>query len=352
MTTPIEPAELVAHFDQAHAPAPSPVDVAAAPVVGVARPRRHRLAFWTAVLLALAATVGGSLFAVSSFQSVTSPASVAEAYLAAIARADAASALAYGPIPDGRPDLLTSDVLAAQQAVAPLSAVAVTAVREEAAQASVDVRYRLGFASGPMTVTDTIDLVRAGQTWQLAEVAVPVTIQLDAARNRSSFAGDHVPVGRHLLFPGALPISFDTGLLALPPESQVVRFAETTDHPEDVELTDAGEEAIGAALDAAVSACLDGSVALVTLCPLPSDARAVPGSVRGTMATPASTVATLRLQPGPDGLVQITADVEVNGEYQQLDFNNQRVTETGSLTVRVVATCYVTAPETIVWRSL
>jgi len=43
---------------------------------------------------------------------------VVRAYFAALSSGDAAGALAYGDLPDGRHDLLTSDVLAAQNAVA------------------------------------------------------------------------------------------------------------------------------------------------------------------------------------------------------------------------------------------
>lgn len=322
-------------------------------VAGAFRPaRRHRLVFWVAILVALTAMVGGTALAVTSYLDATSPRSVVEGYFAAVVRGDAAAALAYGPPPDGRQDLLTSDVLRAQQDIAPISGVAVLDVRETGERASVDVSYRLGFASGLTPVTDTIALTRTGREWWLAEVAVPVRIQLSGASNRSSLAGAEVPVGRHLMFPGPLPIRFDTEFLALQEESRVVRFAEATDLPEPVELTEAGREAVGAALDAALDACLAGTAETPTLCPLPPDVRAVPGTLRGTVSEPASTVLSLRVQPGPDGLVHISGEVEVSGEYQQLDFNNQQVTESGPVTVNVIAACYVTAPETIVWRSL
>ncbi len=181
---------------------------------------------------------------------------------------------------------------------------------------------------------------------------MPVRIQLSGASNRSSLAGAEIPVGRHLMFPGPLPVEFDTEFLALEEASRVVRFAETTDLPEPVELTEAGREAVGAALDAALDACLAGTAEALTLCPLPPDVRAVPGTLRGRMSEPASKGLVLRVQPGPDALVHISGQIEVNGEYQQLDFNNQQVTESGPVTVNIIAACYVTSPDTIVWRSL
>ncbi len=320
---------------------------------GASRPaRRHRVAFWVAMLLALAAMVGGTALAVTSYLDATSPRSVVEGYLAALVRGDAPAALAYGVMPEGDPNLLTSDVLRAQRATAPISEVAVLAVRETGDQASVDVRYQLGFEAGATPVTDTIELTRTGRTWRLAEVAVPLTIQLSGAKNRSSLAGAEIPVGRHLMFPGALPVRFDTDVLALSADSRVVRFAETKDLPEPVELSEAGREAVGAGVDAALDACLAGTAEALTLCPLPPDVRAVPGTLRGHMSEPASKGLVLRVQPGPDGLVHISGQIEVNGEYQQLDFNNQQVTESGPVTVNFIAACYVTSPDTIVWRSL
>lgn len=352
MSTEIEPHELAVRAAAASVEATTDFTSAVEHPASEPRQRRHRLAFWSATVLALVALVGGSVLTVRSYQSAMSPRSVVEAYLTTLAAGDAPGALAFGRLPDGQHGLLTAEVLAAQLAIASISDVTVTGVREAGPRASVDVSYSLGFATGAVSVTDAIDVIRDGRRWQLDAVAVPVTIQLAAARSRSSFVGGDVPVGRHLLFPGALPVAFDTENLTLPAESRVVRFAEATDLPEEVELTEAGMEAVGAALDEAMSACLDGTAEIVTLCPLPADARAVPGSVRGTVVEPASSVVPMRVQPGPDGLVQIEGQVEVSGEYQQLDFNNRRVTETGEFFIRVVAACYVTEPDTIVWRSL
>lgn len=349
MSTPIERDGVVeAHPAAAAEAALKPPDTAS-----TGRPRRrHRVAVWVATLLALAAMVGGTALAVTSYLDVTSPRSVVERYLAALVRGDAPAALAYGVLPEGDASLLTSDVLLAQQATAPISDVAVLAVRETGDRASVDVRYQLGFEAGATPVTDTIELTRTGRTWRLAEVAVPLTIQLSGAKNRSSLAGAEIPVGQHLMFPGALPVRFDTDVLALSAVSRVVRFAETSDRPERVELTDAGRAAVDAAVDAALEACLAGTADAPELCPLPPDARAVPGTLRGATSAPASTVISVRVQPGPDGLLQIQGQVEVSGHYQQLDFNNQQVTESGQVTVSLTATCFASSPETIVWRSL
>ena len=76
------------------------------------------------------------------------------------------------------------------------------------------------------TVEDTIELTRAGRTWRLAEVAVPVTDPHHNGSSRATFVGADIPDGVHLLFPGALPVEFDTENLALDEETRVVRFAQ------------------------------------------------------------------------------------------------------------------------------
>jgi hypothetical protein len=316
-----------------------------------APPRRHRLVFWIAVGLALAATGGGGALAYDAYAKETAPERVVLDYFGAIAAGDAAAALAYGDLPEGESDLLTAEVLAAQLAIAPITAITVDVPAASGKTVSAQVSYQLGFPSGAQTVEDTIPLERAGRTWRLATVAVPVTMRVTNGANRATLAEADVPVGQHLLFPGALPIAFDTANLGLEDDTRVVRFAQVGDLEEAAELTEAGMAAVSAALDAAFEACLDGTAEAPTLCPLPTDARAVPGSLSGTITSPASADLLIETQAGNDGLVRITGEVTVTGEYQQLDFNNQHVVKTGDLVVEVRAACYVTSPEMIIWRT-
>lgn len=313
-------------------------------------PRRHRAVFWLAVLLAFAAVGGGSALAFTAYEEETAAEHVVREYLAAIAGGDAAAALAYGDLPDGDSDLLTAEVLAAQLAIAPITSVEVD-ISAGPAEASAQVTYQLGFATGAQTVEDTLLLTRSGRIWRLVTVAVPVTMRVTNGANRATLAGADIPAGQHLLFPGALPIAFDTENLGLEPETRVVRFAQDSDLEEAAELTEAGTAAVATALDAAFEACLAGTAAAPTLCPLPDDPRAVPGSLSGTVDAPAAEVVLIETQAGNDGLVRITGEVTVTGQYQQLDFNNQRVVKTGELVVEVRAACYVTSPETIIWRT-
>lgn len=314
-------------------------------------PRRHRVLFWGAVVVALAAAGGGGALAITAYQEETAPERVVLDYLTAVAGGDAAGALAYGALPEGEPDLLTAEVLAAQRAIAPISAITVEVVLEPGDVASAQVSYELDFSTGSQTVQDTIRLTREGRTWRLATVAVPVTMRVTNGANRATVAGAEIPDGLHLLFPGALPIAFDTENLGLEVETRVVRFAQEGDLEESAELSEAGVAAVGAALDAALAACLDGTAAARTLCPLPADARAVPGSLTGTLAEPASEVVLIETTVGYSGRVRISGEVTVTGEYQQLDFNNQRIVKSGDLVVELLAVCYATSPETIIWRT-
>lgn len=325
---------------------PSTTDPAPAPPA----PRRRRLLFWTALALSLALAVGGGAYAVTTYQALIDPERVVGDYLAAVASGDAAGALAYGDLPEGDDGMLTREVLAAQLAIAPISDITVAVDAPVGDEATARVRYELGFMDGAQTVEDTITLSREGGTWQLTTVAVPVTVRVLNAPNRASIAGAKVPSGGQLMFPGALPVAFDTDNLALDAASRVVRFSQEDTVQEVAELSAAGEAAVGAAFDGAVDACVAGTADTQVLCPLPFDPRAVPGTLRGAAADPASEDVFIATQPGNDGLVRISGELTVTGEYQLLDYNNQPLTETGEFTVRILAACFASAPQDIIWR--
>lgn len=318
------------------------------------RPRRPwgpRLVFWTAVVAAIAAVAGGGYLAETAYAKNTAPKTVVADYLAALARADASAALSYGDLPSGSQVLLTNDVLAAQVAIAPITGITIGRVDESGDTATVDVHYELGFSTGNEKIDDTIDLRRADRIWQLDAVAVPVSLHLAEATRRGSLAGAKVPTGTRLVFPGAMPIEFDTDALTLNADSRIVTFTDPGGVAQEVELSDNGAAEVAKAVDAAMAACLDGSAAAPTLCPLPADPRAVPGTLRGSTTKPAAEVIHLLLEGSPDGLVHISGEIPVTGDYSQLDFNNQRVTRAGTQTVPFIAICYVTSPGTITWQS-
>ena len=340
MTTPSEPDEHVRATEPPPVADPAP-----------AAPRRHRVLFWAAVVLALAMAGGGGALAFTAYEEETAPERIVLDYLTAVASGDAAAALAYGDLPEGEQDLLTAEVLAAQREIAPISDISVDVTVGPGDVASARVTYELGFETGPEQVEDTIELIRADRSWRLVEVAAPITMRVTNGASRATLAGGEIPDGRHLLFPGAVPITFDTENLALDEDARVVRFALEDDAEESAELSEAGLAAVAEAVDAAFAACLAGTAEAPTLCPLPTDARAVPGSLTGTPVDAVAEDLLIETSAGNDGLVRISGDVTVTGEYQQLDFNNQRVAKTGDHVVEIRAACYASSPETIIWRT-
>ncbi len=187
--------------------------------------------FWLAALIATFALVGGAFVAVSSYLSSAQPGTVAVAYFAALARDDAAQALSYGPLPAGDHAYLTAEVLKAQLAVGAITDIHVlsvtTADRDAggSATASVNLSYTIrGPASAPHIATDTVPMIRSGRHWWLAATAVSTKVGLAQAAKRATFAGTAFPSTAVLLFPGALPISFDTPNLELANPNASVHF--------------------------------------------------------------------------------------------------------------------------------
>src|SRR5690606_34964915 len=149
---------------------------------------------------------------------------------------------------------------------------------------------------------DAFALVRDGREWQLATPAPKVTLELDRAGQRASLAGARVPRGTYYVFPGAMPIALDTDALQLTEDSRVVTFATAaTIRIQDVELSERGVADFANAIDNALGECLDGAAAEPTLCPVPGDYRAVPGSMRGTLPASSATQLEFTVQPGSDG---------------------------------------------------
>ena len=78
--------------------------------------------------------------------------------------------------------------------------------------------YQLRFDTGDRAVAGAVEVIDSASGWRLAQTAVVTTVHLNQAVDRSTFAGAAVPEGRTLLFPGALPIRFDTKYLTLTPQ--------------------------------------------------------------------------------------------------------------------------------------
>jgi hypothetical protein len=311
-------------------------------------PRRRHVGFWLAVGVCLAAIVGGTVVAVVAYRSNTDPKTVVAQYFADLRRGDARGALALGDLPDTSTQYLTADVLAAQRAIAPMSRFSASTVAQANQTATVSVRYSLSFPDGATEVSDRVNAVQRGAGWRLASVAVPTQLHVMAAAQRASVAGAPVPSGSVGLFPGALPVALDTPNLMVDAASRVVRFSGAESHDVAIGVTPAGRRLFAARLDAALRACLTGT-RVDPQCPLPNDDRAVPGTLRGSLAAPPSNGLTVDVLADPAGKLQASGTAAVTGRYQQLDFNNLPAPHTGTTSVSFKAECYATAPNAIVW---
>ncbi|HKN98738.1 MAG TPA: hypothetical protein VJX10_16585, partial [Pseudonocardiaceae bacterium] len=184
----------------------------------------YQQAFWFTMLLATALLLGGLSVAAGAYVAEAQPGTVVLAYFAAVQRGDAAAALGYGARPAGSAALLTPAILAAQNAAGPIQDVAVRHVRRTGDRAAVDVTYTVGFATGPVTVADTVPVVRAGHGWRLAHSAVPQELSAGDGSDLARLAGFAVPDGTYPMFPGAVPVTYITPNLAPAPGSRVVSF--------------------------------------------------------------------------------------------------------------------------------
>lgn len=301
----------------------------------------RRVAFWAAVVMAVAVLVSGAFVAIAGYMRQAGPGQVASGYFGALSHGDAAAALSYGALPPGAHDLLTREVLSAQLRIAPIRDVSTRAVHRDGDAAVVDVTYRLGFASGTVPVTDQVRMHHQGSRWRLDEAAVPVTLRVTRAQHRMSLDGAAVPSGPSAFFPGALPLTFDTSNLALVDDSRMVRFVAPGSTGVGVGVSPVGRRATTDAVQAAVTRCLTGgeSVADAARCPVPDDGRAVPGTLRGRTTAPVSGAVTVSVADGPDGKLDVDGWVTVTGSYRRLDFENLATAKFGNAMVRLHATC-------------
>ena len=317
-------------------------------------PRSRRPgAFWLASLVCLLVFAGATLYAVVDYLSSSGPDGAVHDYFAALQRGDAARALSFGPVPAGPHGYLSAQVLREQLSVAGISGIDTVVSQRQGDRASVRVSYLLSFASGPQQVQDSVDVLNVHGSWRLQRTAVRAVVSLSQAGNRASLAGSALPGAQIVLFPGALPLSFDTPTLEVDPTSTVVRFSGANLSNLPVRVSAAGRRLVGTAVDTAVRGCLD-HVPADALCPVPSDpashTRAVPGSLRGTLV-PGSLSSDPSVAAGADGQLHIAGSFQVHGSYQSLDFNNQIAEKSGTIAVDFGAHCYATSPRAIDWNT-
>jgi hypothetical protein len=313
-----------------------------------ATPVRHRGRYWFAVALALVALVGGGGFAYLQYQQTAGPDGAVKGYFAALARSDAPAALGFGDVPAGDTALLTSTVLREQQKIAPLRSVHVISVHRDGARATVAVQYRLVFGNGIQQISDTVQVVHRNGSWRLAATAMLSRLRLLQASGRATVVGAPVPTEPVLLFPGAVPIRFDTPYLELTPATSAVQLSGGTQTALDVEVTTAGRVAMNGAISAALRSCLAGARGVDPRCPLP-DARAVPGTLRATVTGRLDQRTRPTVAADSHGIIQVSGTAQARGSYTALDFDNLPVTKTGAVTLPMRASAFAVTPLVIRW---
>jgi hypothetical protein len=301
-------------------------------------------------LVAVLAVVGGIAFAVTALTDVASPRSTVSDYFAALRRADAPAALSLGPRLNGDTRLLTSAVLREQQRLGPISEVTIGGTTKDGSRATVAVSYLVGGLT-PTTHTETIALHRKGNGWELDRSASLVSVHVRNAAHRTTLAGSAVPSTPVHVFPGVLPLRFDTAALQMDPKVPTVRLSADADLDVGVALSEAGRRALAAQLDSAVAACLAHPP---TPCPLEATAtRTVPGSLRGTVTAPPSAGPPQLVLSGTDadGLVTASGTFKADVQWTVLDFENQPQQKHGTVSVDYSAQLYVSRPAALFWQS-
>jgi hypothetical protein len=314
-------------------------------------PRRHRRLFWSTVLLALAALVGGGGFAYVTYAATAGPDGAVKGYFAALAKGDAPAALGFGDLPPGPTTLLTSTVLRVQQKIAPLRQVEIVSTDRSGDAATVRVRYQLDFGDGPQQVSEDVRVLRRTGSWRLARTAASTQLRVQEAADRATILGAKIPVGALLVFPGAVPISFDTPYLRLAAATSSVALDSLGETDMTAQVTEGGRQAVHAAVLEALRGCLAGGAKVDPRCPLPTS-RSVPGSLRATVsADGVRRAAVIGLAASPTGVITISGNLKLTGGYAALDFNNQPVVEHGAVTLPLAASAYAAAPITIDWAA-
>jgi hypothetical protein len=307
---------------------------------------RRRLAF-LGVLVGAASLVAGIVVAAFGLTASSGPAVVVRSYFAALARADAQQALAYGDLPAGPHELLTDKVLAEQIRIAPLRDVTVTATAQDGNSARVGVRYTMGFADGPITTSATMTLHRSSDEWRLDRAAIGAEIVPSTAAERLSVLGGTLPHARVLLFPGALPVRVDTSYLELVPAFDYVSFGSPSTLQPAVRVSEQGETAVRAAVRASLQRCLGGPPD--PACPLPSE-RYVPGSVRGRIVVASDGLVDLD-QNNPAGLLHYAGKPTISGHWRRLDYHNVARRQAGQVLLDVRASGYAVDPLRMHWTT-
>lgn len=307
--------------------------------------RRLIIAAVAVVMLATGGTVG-----VLALVHVYSSTSIVADYFRALQSGDAAKALSLGTAPAGDTHLLTSAVLRSQAKAGPIEDVRINGSSSDKRKSRVAISYRIGGVS-PVSRNESITLHRKGKGWELDRTSSLVTVHVGTAAHRVTIGGGAIPSGAVRMFPGLVPVQFDTPALQTDGRPAAVSLATNSDAEVDVGLSAAGQKALGAGVDVAAQRCLGPSAASV-LCPFaPEQSRAVPGTLRGTISTlPSAATPSYQLDPkSADGLVSVTGSFTVSATWTSLDFENQPKPSKGRVEISYDAQVYVSQPDTVEW---
>lgn len=311
------------------------------------RAHPHRGLYWVAVLLSLVLLVAGGIVVYLGYTATSGPDGAVKGYFSALQRGDAGSALAFGDVPPGPHTLLTDTVLEAQQHIAPITGVQILSVQQTGSgRATVTVHYDLDFPGGAQRITDEVPVQKVGSSWDLVRTAIPTQIELTHALERATIVGAGIPDGDTLLFPGAVPITFDTPYLQL--GAGAVTFATGSQVNATVEVSAAGRSAVAKALSTALSSCISSGGK--GYCPLPSD-RYVPGSLQGRLLADAAERMSLAVDPASAGVIDVSGTVLFRGKYRELDFDNVPSTRYGTVALPLSATVYAVRPVVVQWAA-
>ena len=291
--------------------------------------------------------VGGVVTAVASYLQIESPRQVLQSYFAALRAADAPRALGYGRPVSGDTRYLTSAVLAAQQRLAPVGVPTVLSEERSGPAAKLTITYSIG---SDRPLQEQVVLHRDSRRWRLDTPAPTVRLDIGPAAHRANLAGLAVPTGAVALFPGVVPLDYDTDNLQVRSHSDRVTFTATGILQVTPELTTAGRDAVTTGVKAAMTKCLDEGSSAPPNCPLtPVSQRTVPATLRGEVTDLDLSSDPELVSSDADGLVQIAGTFTVTGSWQTLDGNNQAVRRTGAAAVQMTARAYVTVPAEIAW---
>jgi hypothetical protein len=298
------------------------------------------------VLLALVASSGGAVYAYNAYRDGAGPDGAVRAYFHALASGDAPAALASGAIPAGNRAYLTDAVLSEQLKLAPIRDVMIVSDDRAGGHAKVSYSYDLAFKAGDLKASGTVGVTLVGSHWRLDAVAVSGTYYLNDAVDRASFGGTGIPPGPVLLFPGAVPLTFDTPYLRLSLSSEAVQLGASGEVGLATQLTGAAMAVLHDHLERLLTACVQVSATAASDCPVPPANQYVPGTLRGKVTLDDSDL-DVSMNADPAGGIVITGTATFTGSYRELAFDNVGQDHTGVLALQLNAVAYAVAPLTV-----